>query len=127
MRVTVTNDSPEPWTFDQGEQRIELAERGARIYSEALTATGERPPVVVVPAAHALTFDLSFPVGTRDDASDLPGFTFLWTVRAGGEVAAGRIVFARKMERVMTMVPADLPPYRMPANPANDRRDPCRP
>lgn len=131
VRFVVRNESDREWAFDQAEQRIDLEERGVHITRWASTATGERPPMIRVPAHGTSSVDLLFSVGQRDEG-DLSRFEVVWTVRPGGRVVSGRAAFARQLT-TREPAPAAFDPEGAATYPVTDRppplfpRDPCIP
>lgn len=130
VRFVVVNDSAEPWTFDQAEQRIELEAGPNRQTTWARTATGDRPPTVPVPPHGSASFDLLFPVGARDEG-DLARFAVQWSLRQGTRLLAGRVEFARHLETrepaPAAFEPGAPPPYRSPDRTTMPTPDPCLP
>lgn len=131
VRFVVVNESTETWGFDAVEQRIEILEGpSTRVISWARTATGERPPLVPVPAHTSTSLDILFPIGKRDEG-DLSRFEVRWSIRQGARLVDGRAEFRRHLvNRELTpetFEPAEPPPYRVPARVPAVPLDPCLP
>jgi hypothetical protein len=124
VRFVVDNQSDEEWIFDQAEQRIELPAGGTSTMRWASTATGERPPVLRVAARSAVTDDVLFSIGARDEG-DLSRFDVVWTVRTRGRIVSGRASFVRHIT-TREPAPAAFEPVTSPNTPMVPR-DPCFP
>lgn len=131
VRFVVVNDSEQSWTFDEAEQRVEIIEGSARATSWPRTVTGSRPSVVAIPPHVSTSFDVLFPIGSRDEG-DVAHFDVQWTVRQGARPISGRSEFKRHLEArepaPAAFEPSEPPPYRPPPRtPILPTTDPCLP
>jgi hypothetical protein len=96
LRFTISNNEKRDWTFDTGDQRVELHGYGSSVATFAEANAGTQPPIVTVPPLGQRVVDLYFPLpGALQHAHALPAFDVLWRVDAGDRFVARRSSFQR--------------------------------
>jgi hypothetical protein len=96
LRVSISNRSTTPWTFDTADSRLVL--RGGDVLAPAFASadSGPRPPLVVVSPEGERVADLFFLLPpSLQRAQDLPTFDALWQLQTSTGVVTERTPFAR--------------------------------
>jgi hypothetical protein len=99
MRLIVANRSERSWKVDARVQALVFDDGQAATPLYALALRGS-PPMVDVPPGETRAVDLLFPLPAGvEEASDLPRFDAVWSVRTSQHVVTGRTPFARSAVR----------------------------
>jgi hypothetical protein len=96
VRVILSNqEGGSPWIVDTRELVVRLAGNGTSRAAFVNSDVGE-PPIIRLPAGHAATLDLYYPLPQGlERPQSLTGFALSWTVRTGAEIASGETPFGR--------------------------------
>jgi hypothetical protein len=97
LRMVVSNNSPEPWTVDTREQKLDIVGSGPATpaFSTTREGNGDMPEVTVAPGSKRI-IDLFFPLPpNRQSESSVPEFDAIWNVHAGSQDVVERTPFAR--------------------------------
>jgi hypothetical protein len=99
VRMSLTNDSDQPWSLDASLLRAELADLGSSEVAPR-TVTGLRPPTVEVPPRTTREVDVFFPLPEGlASARELPAFDVVWTLRTQSGELERRTPFERIVVR----------------------------
>ncbi len=98
VRMAIDNtSSATPLTVDTREERVHIAGEGESRAAYVNTDLGTLPSVAVAQGERrVLDFYFPLPDGL-DDATDVPGFEFLWQIRTASATVPGRATFDREL------------------------------
>jgi hypothetical protein len=97
IRVTISNTSTQPWTFDTPEQQLFISQRGSSTPAFASASPGgSGPPSVSVAPQSTRIVDLFFPLpDDMQESSEIPGFQLTSHVRTDAGVVSEATPFDR--------------------------------
>lgn len=120
VRMSARNESQETWSVDKNEQVLEIAigddrERTTRV--RPAIDVDDTPTQVEVPSRETRSLDLFFPLPPgAEDATDVPEFKVVWTVRAG----ARDVTVSTPFQRFLASGPARNVPRAEPNYPLSN-------